>query len=49
MAAEPGMVLSFEAAYDVKVIGGFKIEDQLLIIENEVVVIAASSRDLTPM
>ena len=45
-AAEPGMVLAFETPYYIKGLGGFIIEDQILITENGVEVMAASSRDL---
>lgn len=44
--AEPGMVLAFETPYYIKGLGGFIIEDQILITENGVEVMAASSRDL---
>ena len=43
---EPGMVLAFEAPYYIKGLGGFIIEDQILIAENGVEVMAASTRDL---
>jgi Xaa-Pro dipeptidase len=46
VAAEPGMVLAFETPYYIKGLGGFIIEDQILITENGVEVMAASSRDL---
>ena len=44
--AEPGMVLAFETSYYIKGLGGFIIEDQLLITETGVDVMAPSSRDL---
>jgi Xaa-Pro aminopeptidase len=44
--AEPGMVLAFETPYYIKGLGGFIIEDQILITENGVHVMAASSRNL---
>ena len=44
--AEPGMVLAFETPYYIKGLGGFIIEDQLLITETGVDVMAPSSRDL---
>lgn len=45
-AAEPGMVLAFETPYYIRGLGGFIIEDQILITENGVEVMAASSRDM---
>ncbi|MEP7173678.1 MAG: M24 family metallopeptidase, partial [Aestuariivirga sp.] len=45
-AAEPGMVLAFETPYYINGLGGFIIEDQILITENGVEVMAASPRDL---
>ena len=45
--AEPGMVLAFETPYYIKGLGGFIIEDQILITENGVEVMAPSSRELT--
>ena len=44
--AEPGMVLAYETPYYIKGLGGFIIEDQILIAENGVEVMAASSREL---
>ncbi len=44
--AEPGMVLAFETPYYIKGLGGFIIEDQLLITETGLEVMAPSSRDL---
>jgi Xaa-Pro dipeptidase len=46
VAAEPGMVLAFETPYYIKGLGGFIIEDQILITENGVEVMATSSRHL---
>ena len=46
VAAEPGMVLAYETPYYIKGLGGFIIEDQILITENGVEVMAASPRDL---
>jgi Xaa-Pro dipeptidase len=46
VAAEPGMVLAFETPYYIKGLGGFIIEDQILITENGIEVMAPSSRDL---
>ena len=40
------MVLAFETSYYIKGLGGFIIEDQLLITETGVDVMAPSSRDL---
>ena len=45
-AAEPGMVLAFETPYYIAGIGGFIIEDQLLVTETGIEVMAPSSRDL---
>ena len=44
--AEPGMVLAFETPYYIKGLGGFIIEDQILITETGTEVIAPSSRAL---
>lgn len=44
--AEPGMVLAFEAPYYIEGLGGFIIEDQLLITETGTEVMASTSRDL---
>ena len=44
--AEPGMVLAFEAPYYIKGLGGFIIEDQILITETGTKVMAPMSRDL---
>ena len=44
--AEPGMILAFETPYYIKGLGGFIIEDQLIIDEKEVKIIAPFSRDL---
>ena len=44
--AEPGMVLAFETPYYIKGLGGFIIEDQILITETGTEVMAPSSRDL---
>ena len=44
--AEPNMVLAFETPYYVDGLGGFIIEDQVLIGETNVEVMAPSSRDL---
>ena len=44
--AEPGMVLAFETPYYIKGLGGFIIEDQILITENGTEVMAPYSRDL---
>ena len=44
--AEPGMVLAFETPYYIKGLGGFIIEDQILITESSTEVMAASSCDL---
>ena len=46
VAAEPGMVLAFETPYYIKGLGGFIIEDQILITETGIEVMAPSSRDL---
>ena len=45
--AEPGMVLALETPYYISGLGGFIIEDQILITENGVEVMAALPRDLT--
>jgi Xaa-Pro aminopeptidase len=44
--AEPGMVLAFETPYYIKGLGGFIIEDQILITETGTEVMAPMSRDL---
>ncbi|MBI2719149.1 MAG: aminopeptidase P family protein [Rhizobiales bacterium] len=44
--AEPGMVLAFEVPYYIKGLGGFIIEDQLLVTESGVAAMAPSPRDL---
>jgi Xaa-Pro aminopeptidase len=44
--AEPGMVLAFETPYYIKGLGGFIIEDQILITETGLEVMAPSSRNL---
>ncbi|HLA02826.1 MAG TPA: Xaa-Pro peptidase family protein [Aestuariivirga sp.] len=44
--AEPGMVLAFETPYYIKGLGGFIIEDQILITETSTEVMAPMSRDL---
>jgi Xaa-Pro dipeptidase len=44
--AEPGMVLAFETPYYIKGLGGFIIEDQVLITETGTEVVAPMSRDL---
>ena len=46
VAAEPGMVLAFETPYYIKGLGGFIIEDQILITENGIEVMATLPRDL---
>ena len=43
---EPGMVLAFETPYYIKGLGGFIIEDQVLITETGTEVMAPSPRDL---
>ena len=40
------MVLAYETPYYIKGLGGFIIEDQVLITENGIEVMAASPRDL---
>ena len=45
-AAEPGMVLAFETPYYIKGLGGFIIEDQILITESGTEVMAPLPRDL---
>jgi Xaa-Pro dipeptidase len=45
-AAEPGMVFAFETPYYIKGLGGFIIEDQILITETGTEVMAPMSRDL---
>ena len=44
--AEPGMVLAFETPYYIKGLGGFIIEDQILITETGTEVMAPMSREL---
>jgi Xaa-Pro aminopeptidase len=44
--AETGMVLAFETPYYIKGFGGFIIEDQILITETGVEVMAPFPRDL---
>ena len=44
--AEPGMVLAFETPWYISGLGGFIIEDQILITETGCEVMAPSSRDL---
>jgi Xaa-Pro dipeptidase len=44
--AEPGMVLAFETPYYIKGLGGFIIEDQILITETGTEVMAPYPRDL---
>lgn len=44
--AEPGMVLAFETPYYINGLGGFIIEDQILITETGTEVMAPSPRDL---
>jgi Xaa-Pro aminopeptidase len=44
--AEPGMVLAFETPYYIKGLGGFIIEDQILVTETGTEVMAPMSRDL---
>lgn len=44
--AEPGMVLAFETPYYIKGLGGFIIEDQILITETGTEVMAPSPREL---
>ena len=44
--AEPGMVLAFETPYYIKGLGGFIIEDQILITETGTEVMAPFPRDL---
>ncbi len=44
--AEPGMVLAFETPYYIRGLGGFIIEDQILITESGIEVMAPSPRDL---
>ncbi len=44
--AEPGMVLAFETPYYIRGLGGFIIEDQILITASGIDVMAASPRDL---
>jgi Xaa-Pro dipeptidase len=44
--AEPGMVLAFETPYYIKGLGGFIIEDQVLITETSTEIMAPMSRDL---
>ena len=47
VTAEPGMVFALETPYYIKGLGGFIIEDQILIMANGVEVMAALPRDLT--
>ena len=44
--AEPGMVLAFETPYYIKGLGGFIIEDQILVTETGIEVMAPSPRGL---
>jgi Xaa-Pro dipeptidase len=44
--AEPGMVLAFETPYYIKGLGGFIIEDQILITETGTELMAPYPRDL---
>ena len=44
--AEPGMVLAFETPYYIRGLGGFIIEDQILITASGIDVMAPSPRDL---
>ena len=44
--AEPGMVLAFETPYYIRGLGGFIIEDQVLVTDNGIEVMAPSSREL---
>ena len=45
-AAEPGMVLAYETPYYIDGLGGFIIEDQVLITETGIEVMAPTPRDL---